>query len=118
MITFRRSDLVRMWRTVRALEAALSGRSDADLAKLVSDARHALTRPPLSGPEAMELERWKDLVRVRRGLPTPAPQAQLEARIKAQIDANMQQAARALADAAARLGGADRNADGPEAARP
>ncbi|RDI58002.1 ABC transporter substrate-binding protein [Microvirga subterranea] len=118
MITFRRSDLVRMWRSVRALEAALSGRSDADLAKLVSDARHALTRPPLSGPEAMELERWKDLVRVRRGLPTPAPQAQLEARIKAQIDGNMQQAARALADAAARLGGADRNADGAEAARP
>lgn len=118
MITFRRSELGRMWRSVRALELALSERSDADLAKLVSNARSALARPPLSGAEAMELERWRDLVRVRRGLPTPERQARLEARIKARIDENMQLAARALADAAARLGNTDRDADGPEAVRP
>lgn len=103
MITFRRAELSRMWRSVRALEAALSGRSDAALARLVSDARRALARPPLSGAEAMELERWKDLVRVPRGLPTPPEQAQLEARIKAKIDDNMQEAARALAEASARI---------------
>lgn len=118
MITFRRSELVRLWRSVRALETALSARSDADLAKLVSVARNALSRPPLSGTEVMDLERWRDLVRVRRGLPTPAPQAQLEARIKAQIDENMQQAAHALADAATRLGQDDRSPAGPEAVRP
>ena len=103
MITFRRSELSRMWRSVRALEAALSGRSDVDLARLVSDARRALARPPLSGAEAMEVERWKDLVRVPRGLPTPPGQAQLEARIKAKISENMQEATRALAEASARL---------------
>ncbi|MXQ13368.1 ABC transporter substrate-binding protein [Microvirga makkahensis] len=104
MITFRRSELGRLWRSVQELEAALSRHSEADAAKLVSDARNALTRSPLSGAEAMELERWKGLVRVRRGLPTPEPQARLEARIKAQIDENMRRAAQALADAAARLG--------------
>ncbi|MFC4173693.1 ABC transporter substrate-binding protein [Microvirga sp. GCM10011540] len=118
MITIRRSELVRMWRSVRALETALSERTDADLARLVSDARGALTRPPLSGAEAMELERWRALVRVRRGVPTPEPQARLEARIKARIDENMQTAARALADAAAGLGNPDRDAHGPEAVRP
>jgi ABC-type Fe3+ transport system substrate-binding protein len=118
MITFRRSDLGRMWRSVRAMEAALSERSDTDLAKLVSDARGALTRPPLNGTEAMELERWKDLVRVRRGLPTPEPQARLEAHIKARIDENMRRAAQALTDAAARLGAAEWDAQGPEASRP
>jgi len=118
MITFRRSDLGRMWRSVRAMEAALSERSDTDLAKLVSDARRALTRPPLSGTEAMELERWKDLVRVRRGLPTPEPQARLESHIKTRIDENMRRAAQALADAATRLGTADQDAQGPEALRP
>jgi phosphoglycerate transport regulatory protein PgtC len=118
MITFRRSDLRRMWRSVRALEAALSERSDTELAKLVSDARGALTRPPLNGTQAMELERWKDLVRVRRGLPTPEPQARLEAHIKTRIDENMQRAAQALADAAARLGTADWDEPGSEALRP
>ncbi|MBM1173254.1 ABC transporter substrate-binding protein [Microvirga arabica] len=118
MVTFRRSELGRMWRSVRALEVALSERSDMGLAKLVSDARGALTRPPLSGAEAMELERWRGLVRVRRGLPTPEPQARLEAHIKARIEENMQQAARALADAAARLGRAALDTHGLEAVRP
>jgi len=118
MITFRRSELGRMWQSVRALEMALSERSDTEMAKLVSDARAALSRPPLNGVEAMKLEKWKDLVRVRRGLPTPEPQARLEAGIKTRIEENMQQAARALADAAARLGRADQNEEGPEALQP
>ncbi|SCX80932.1 ABC transporter substrate-binding protein [Microvirga guangxiensis] len=118
MITFRRSELGRMWRSLRALEATLLERSDADVAKLLSDARRALTRPPLSGAEAMELERWRGLMRVRRGLPTPEPQAQLEARIKVQIEENMQRAARALADATAILGNAYRDIHGQEVVRP
>ena len=76
---------------------------DMDAARLVSQARSALTHPPLSGTEAQELDRWKALVRVPRGLPTPEPQARLEARIKEAIDENMHQAARTLAAAAARL---------------
>lgn len=103
MITFRRSELVRLWRSVRTLEAALSESRDTDLARLVSEARRALTAPPLNGAEAMELERWKDLVRVPRGLPTPEPQARLEAGIKARIEDGLQRAQRALAAATARL---------------
>jgi len=118
MITFRRSDLGRMWRSVHALEAALSERSDADLAKLVSDARSALTLPPLSGTEAMELERWRDLIHVPRGLPTPEPQARLESRIKAKIDENMRRAARALSDATARLDVSKQDLHGQGAMRP
>jgi ABC-type Fe3+ transport system substrate-binding protein len=119
MITFRRAELGRLWRSVRALETALSERSDADLAKRVSEARNALTKPPLSGAEAMELERWRDLVRVRRGLPTPEPQARLEARIRAGIDENMRLAARALAGATERLNAAAAGQDphGSEAVR-
>ncbi len=117
MVTFRRSELVRLWRSVRLLEAALAERSDAEVARLVSDARDALTRPPLNGAEAMELERWRDLVRVPRGLPTPEPQARLEEDIKARIDDNMQRAARALTAASARLDNAGRDAR-PEALRP
>ncbi|MBA1155973.1 ABC transporter substrate-binding protein [Microvirga mediterraneensis] len=117
MLTFRRSELGRLWRSVRSLEASLSERSDAELARLVSEARGALTRPPLNGAEAMELERWRDLVRVRRGLPTPEPQARLEARIKARIDDNMRVATRALAAASARMDSAGWDAT-PEAARP
>ncbi len=104
MITFRRSELGRLWRSVQELEAALSRHADAGAAKLVGEARSALTKPPLSGAEAMELERWTGLVRVRRGLPTPERQARLEARIKMAIDENMRRAALALANAAARLG--------------
>ncbi len=118
MITFRRSDLVRMWRSIRTLEVAVSERSDTELAKLVSAARIALSEPPLSGMEAMELERWKDLVRVRRGLPAPESQARLEAHIKARIEENMRRAAQALADATARLSEGARDAHGPEATRP
>ena len=117
MVTFRRTELGRMWRSVRSLEMILSERSDSELARLVSNARAALTRPPLDGAEAMELERWKDLVRVRRGLPTPEPQTRLEARIKARIDGNMQEAAHALTAAAARVGAAARDATS-EAVRP
>ncbi len=116
MVTFRRSELRRMWQSVRALESILLRRSDPELAKIVSAARSALTRPPLSGAEAMELERWKDLMRIRRGLPTPEPQAQLEARIKARIEENMLLAARALTDADARLDGASVNTPEPKAA--
>jgi ABC-type Fe3+ transport system substrate-binding protein len=103
MITFRRTELVRLWRSVRNLEALLADYADMDAARLVSQARSALTHPPLSGTEAQELDRWKALVRVPRGLPTPEPQARLEARIKEAIDENMHQAARTLAAAAARL---------------
>ena len=118
MITFRRSELARLWRSVRGLEMALSKRSDTELAKRVSDARSALTQPPLSGLEAMELERWRDLVRVPRGLPTPEPQARLEARIRANVDENMQRAARAVAEATARLEAADQGSIGLEVVQP
>lgn len=120
MITFRRADLARLWRSVRALEAALTERSDKGAARLVSDARIALTQPPMNGAEAMELDRWKGLIRVPRGVPTPEPQAQLQARIKGTVDASMRRAARALSEAAAILGTAT-DAQGariPEAGRP
>jgi phosphoglycerate transport regulatory protein PgtC len=103
MITFRRAELGRLWRSIRDMESALSERSDSVTALLVSDARKALTRPPLSGAEAMQIDRWKGLTRVPRGLPTPEPQAQLEARIKSAVDEKMQQAAKALSDAAVRF---------------
>lgn len=103
MITFRRAELVRLWRMVRAAETALVRGGDAELARLVGEARAALTRPPVDAGEAMDLERWRKLERVRRGVPVPEPQAQLEARIKAAVDDNMQQAARALAAVTARL---------------
>ncbi|MEZ0169395.1 ABC transporter substrate-binding protein [Microvirga sp. TS319] len=118
MITFRRSELGRLWRSVRALEAALSESTDAELARLVSEARQALTQPPLSGADAMELERWRSLVRIPRGLPTPEPQARLEADIKARIEEGMQRATRALAVAAATLEDAERGRRGAGAGEP
>jgi phosphoglycerate transport regulatory protein PgtC len=118
MITFRRSELERIWRSVRRLEEILSERSDTELARLVSDARSALTQPPLSGAEAMALERWRDLIRVPRGLPTPEPQARLEAGIKAKIEENMRRAERAVADATSRLGPVDQDTHALEAVRP
>ncbi|ALA20129.1 MULTISPECIES: ABC transporter substrate-binding protein [unclassified Chelatococcus] len=109
MITFRRAELARLWRSVRTVEAALVRRGDAEAARLVGEARDALTRPPVGADEAMDLERWRTLERVRRGVPAPEPQARLEARIKAAIDDNLRRAARAVAEAAARL---DRRAAG------
>jgi hypothetical protein len=75
-----------LWKSVREIEAALSKRSDTVAARLVSDARMALTRPPLSGAEAMQTKLWEGLIRVPRGLPTPEPQAQLEARIRSAVN--------------------------------
>jgi ABC-type Fe3+ transport system substrate-binding protein len=112
MITFRRAELARLWRSVRSLESDLSRLDDPEAARLVGQARSALSRPPLPGTEALERDRWRGLVRVPRGLPTPEPQARLEARIKEAIDENMHRAAQAVADATARLHAPVRPQDG------
>ncbi|AWM89174.1 ABC transporter substrate-binding protein [Microvirga sp. 17 mud 1-3] len=118
-ITFRRAELGRLWRSVRALETALTERADTQAARLVSEARAALTRPPLGRDEAMDRERWKGLIRVPRGLPRPEPQIQLETRIKEGIEENMRRAAKALSEAALRLEAAGEQAKRlPEAGRP
>ncbi|WP_276199295.1 extracellular solute-binding protein [Chelatococcus sp. XZ-Ab1] len=103
MITFRRAELARLWRSVRTVEAALVRRGDAEAARLVGEAREALTRSPIGADEVMDLERWRKLERVRRGVPASEPQARLEARIRAAIDDNLRRAGRAVGEAAARL---------------
>lgn len=108
-ITFRRADLARLWGAIRGLERDLTDRSDAVAAQLVSDARAALSRAPLSEAESAKPDVRGGLIRVPRGLPTPEPQARLEARIRGAIDDQMRSAARAVSEAAVRIGSAGGN---------
>jgi ABC-type Fe3+ transport system substrate-binding protein len=104
-ITFRRAEHARLWRSLQTMEAALLSRPDEEAAKLLTQARAALTRPPVSAAEMDEPERFRDLARVPRGLPVPEEQARIEARIRSAVAASAAEAGDSLQRAAERLAG-------------
>lgn len=102
-ITFRRTEHARLWRNLQAMEAALLTRPDEQAAKLLTQARTALTRPPVSTAELGEPRRFQNIVRVPRGLPVPEEQARIETDIRNAIAARAGEASDNLQRAAERL---------------
>lgn len=104
-ITFRRAEHVRLWRSLQAMEAALLAHPDEKAAQLLTQARAALTRPPVTIADLEQPERFRGLVRVPRGIAASETQARIEAQIRAAIAANAAEAADALRRASERLVG-------------
>ncbi len=102
-ITFRRTEHARLWRSLQAMEAALLTRPDEQAARLLTQARGALTQPPVSAAALGEPGRFRNLVRVPRGLPVPEEQARIEADIRNAIGARATEAGDKLQQAAERL---------------
>jgi len=102
-ITFRRAEHARLWRSLQAMEAALLTRPDEQAARLLTLARAALTQPPVSAAELEKADRFRNLVRVPRGLPAPEEQARIEADIRNAITARAAEANDNLQKAAERL---------------
>lgn len=114
-ITFRRAEHAKLWRTLQVLEAALLSHSDEAAARLLTQARAALSRPPVSAAEMSQPERFRSLRHVPRGLAIPEEQARIEAGIRGTIAAQATEGASALRQAAERLvaAGWTRPDDGP-----
>lgn len=102
-ITFRRPEHARLWRSLQAMEAALLTRPDEPAAKLLTQARTALTQPPIPAAELEKAYRFRNIVRVPRGLPVPDDQARIEADIRNAVAARAAQANDSLQQAAERL---------------
>jgi hypothetical protein len=102
-ITFRRAEHARLWRSLQGMEAALRAYPDQQAARLLTEARGALTRPPVAVADLGQPERFRDLVRVPRGLAVPEAQARIEAEIRSAIAAQAADAAAKLRQAAERL---------------
>lgn len=102
-ITFRRNEHARLWRRLHAMEAALLKNPDEAAALLLTQARAALVRPPVSAAELERPERFRDLVRVPRGLAVPEPQARLEADIRERIAKAASEATASLREAGEKL---------------
>lgn len=117
-ITFRRTEHARLWRSLQAMEAALLTRPDEQTAKLLTQARAALTQPPVSAAELEKTERFRNIVRVPRGLPVPEEQARIEADIRKAIAARASEAGDSLQQAAERLAASGWREDNLTGARP
>lgn len=102
-ITFRRTEHARLWRSLQAMEAALLSHPDEQTARLLTQARAALTRPPVTAAELEQPERFRNLVRVPRGIAAPEAQARIEAQIRGAIASHAAEAADALRRATERL---------------
>ncbi len=102
-ITFRRTEHARLWRGLQTMEAALLTRPDEQAARLLTQARAALTQPPISTAELGEPGRFQNIVRVPRGLPVPEEQARIETDIRNAIAARATEASDNLQRAAERL---------------
>lgn len=105
-ITFRRNEHARLWRSLQAMEAALLAHPDQQTAGLLTEARKALSRPPVAAAELSDTARFRDLIRIPRGLAVPEPQARIEAGIRAAIAAAAAEASTQLRRAADRLAAA------------
>lgn len=105
-ITFRRAEHARLWRSLQGMEAALRAYPDQQAARLLTEARRALIRPPVPASELGQPERFRDLVRVPRGLAVPEAQARIEAEIRSAIAARAADAAVRLRQAAERFAAA------------
>lgn len=105
-ITFRRTEHARLWRNLQLMEAALLGHPDEQAAQLLTQARASLTRPPVAAAELQKPERFRNLVRVPRGLALPEAQARIEAEIRGAIAAQAAESADTLRRAAERLAAA------------
>lgn len=117
-ITFRRTEHARLWRSLQAMEAALLTRPDEQTAKLLTQARATLTQPPVSAAELEKTERFRNIVRVPRGLPVPDEQARIEADIRNAIVARASEAGDSLQQAAERLAALGWREDNLTGARP
>jgi spermidine/putrescine-binding protein len=104
-ITFRRAEHARLWRSLQAMEAALLNHPDEQAALFLTQARAALTRPPVTTAELEQPERFRNLVRVPRGIAAPEAQAKLETEIRAAIAAHAADATDQLRRATERLAG-------------
>lgn len=102
-ITFRRTEHARLWRSLQTMEAALLTRPDEQAARLLTQARAALTQPPISTAELGEPGRFQNIVRVPRGLPLPEEQARIETDIRNAIGDRAAEAGDRLQQAAERL---------------
>lgn len=102
-ITFRRAEHTKLWRAQQILEGALLSHPDEAAARLLTQARAALSRPPVSAAEIEPPDRFRNLVRVPRGLAVPEEQARIEAEIRGAIAAQSAEASTALRQAAERL---------------
>ena len=102
-ITFRRTEHARLWRSLQAMEAALLTRPDEQAARLLTQARAALTQPPVLAAELEKTDRFRNIVRVPRGLPVPEDQARIEADIRTAIATRAAEAGDSLQQAAERL---------------
>lgn len=102
-ITFRRAEHARLWRSLQAMEAALLRHPDEQAAQFLTQARAALTRPPIAAAQLEQPERFRNLVRVPRGVAPPEAQAKLETEIRTAIATHAAEAADALRRATERL---------------
>ena len=87
-------------------------------AKLLTQARATLTQPPVSAAELEKTDRFRNLVRVPRGLPVPEEQARIEADIRNAIAARASEAGDSLQQAAERLATLGWREDNLTGARP
>ena len=119
-ITFRRAEHTRLWRSLQALEAALLRHPDEMAAQLLTQARAALSRPPVPASDLEQPGRFRHLVRAPRGLAVSEEQARIEAEIRAAIAAEAAAGADTLRRASERLvaAGWTRPEDGAAGALP
>ncbi|WNJ99340.1 extracellular solute-binding protein [Thalassospiraceae bacterium LMO-JJ14] len=92
MITYRLRGLTQAWNALHEAEAASANVSDENIARRLAEARHLLTRVPVSSQEASDLKFASGFVHRRSGLPVPSLQVKLEAEWERMVQGNHEQA--------------------------